>query len=381
MAEFSLFWTTGGAGDGTSTYTMVQLIDWLRRTFHSGANQGVLKGYANGLAVSGVATPVSIATGAAYVYGYPYENGAVVTVAIPTPGGATRIDRIVLRAGWAAQTVRITRIAGVEGGGAPAMTQTPATTYDIPLAQVSITTGGVITVTDEREYLHPNFMVLAAKISDGWTGWVDRTEETWTYVSATSFTVLGDQTAKYRKGAKLRWKEGGGYKYGYVVSSSYGAPVTTVTLTGGSDYALAGGAITDTHLSCVENPDGFPDWFNWTPAIVGYSADPTDVIYRFCIKGRTVFLQMVEVTNGTSDATGHTYTLPVAAAATANHNQSAVNAASVNNGATVNPTLASIFASAPTLLQVFKDTAGAAWTASGASIFAAKGFQMTYEMA
>jgi hypothetical protein len=83
------------------------------------------------------------------------------------PTGATRIDRIVLRASWAAQTVRITRIAGVENDDAPALTQTPGTTYDIPLAQVSITTGGVITITDERVFCVFGTQVPAANLADG----------------------------------------------------------------------------------------------------------------------------------------------------------------------------------------------------------------------
>jgi hypothetical protein len=178
MAESSIFWTTGATGDGASPYTMAQVTAWLRRTLTPGqANGGVIKVYGNELAVSGTSSPVTVATGAAQVYGYPYENDSAATVAIPTPSGATRVDRIVLRASWSAQTVRITRIAGTEGGGAPSLTQTPGTTYDIPLAQVSITTGGVITVTDERVFCAfgtvlqtanlADSVVTAAKIADG----------------------------------------------------------------------------------------------------------------------------------------------------------------------------------------------------------------------
>ena len=83
----------------------------------------------------------------------PYFNTASVSVTIPTPASSTRVDYIVLRANWTAQTVRITRVAGTEGAGAPSLTQSAGTTWDIPLATVSITTGGVITVTDARVYL------------------------------------------------------------------------------------------------------------------------------------------------------------------------------------------------------------------------------------
>ncbi len=168
MAEFSMFWTTGTTGDGANPYTMAQVTAWLRRTLTPGqANGGVLRGHGNGLAVTGSSSPVSVATGGAVVYGYPYENDAAVAVAIPTPAGAARIDRIVLRASWAAQTVRITRVAGTEGGGAPALTQTPGSTYDIPLAQVSITPAGAITITDERVFCVFGTSVPAANIVDG----------------------------------------------------------------------------------------------------------------------------------------------------------------------------------------------------------------------
>lgn len=168
MAEKSLMWTTGAAGDGASAYTMAEVIRWLRQTFLSdNANEGVLKNYQNELEVTGVATPVQVDTGAAYVYGFPYWNTAAVNVVIPTPVVSTRIDRIVLQASWAAQTVRIARVAGVEGAGAaPALTQTDGVTWEISLAQVSVTTGAVITVTDERVFVHPNIEVETAMLAD-----------------------------------------------------------------------------------------------------------------------------------------------------------------------------------------------------------------------
>ena len=162
MAESSIFWTTNGTGDGGANYTESQLVAWLRRTFiRDVTTQGVLAGYANAFAatVTGVGdtTPVEIETGAAMVYGFPYESDSMVQVEVPTPSVSTRIDRIVLRVDWAAQTVRIARIAGVEGGSAPALTQTADTTWEISLYQVSITTGGVITITaDERSYCRFN---------------------------------------------------------------------------------------------------------------------------------------------------------------------------------------------------------------------------------
>lgn len=172
MAESSIFWTTGGAGDGATTYTQTQLFAWLKRMLvgRSPTTEGVLAGYNNELAVSGSASPVSINTGAAIVYGVPYENDTSTTIAIPTPSaGNSRYDRIVLRASWSGQTVRITRIAGVESTGTPnvpALTQTAGTTWDIPLATLLITAAGAITLTDNRSFTHFNTRVSTAMLDD-----------------------------------------------------------------------------------------------------------------------------------------------------------------------------------------------------------------------
>jgi len=128
-----------------------------RALFNGTGNRGVLYNWGNQLQVTGAAPNVAINDGAALIYGLFYRNTASMNVAIPTPANDTRYDRIVVRRDWTAQTARVTRIAGSEGGGIPAMTQSPAPTgsgvYDIPLATVQITTGGVITVTDAREFV------------------------------------------------------------------------------------------------------------------------------------------------------------------------------------------------------------------------------------
>ena len=182
-AEYSRLWATSGVGDGAgSGYTADQLFEMYRFLFTGaiGANRGgVAPDYGSKLAVTGATSPISVADGAALVYGIPYANTTPVSVSVPTPTTATRIDRVVLRASWAAQTVRVTRIAGVEGAGAPPnLQQSAGVTWDIPLAQVAITTGGVLTLTDERQYLQvlgdggvgtaklANAAVTTAKLAD-----------------------------------------------------------------------------------------------------------------------------------------------------------------------------------------------------------------------
>ncbi len=155
MTEKSYLWTTGGAGDGSTTYTR---SDWRVMTgvMTAGSGfEGVAPGYLNELenTVTG-ANSVSVNTGGAVVDGRPYQNDASEAVNIPSAvgGGNTRIDRIVLRADWTAQTVRITRIAGTDSATptAPAITQTSETTYDIMLYQALVDTSGTVTLTDER---------------------------------------------------------------------------------------------------------------------------------------------------------------------------------------------------------------------------------------
>lgn len=85
--------------------------------------------------------------------------------------------------------------------------------------------------------------------------------ETWTYASATTFTVSTDLTAKYTKGTKLQLTNDSATKYYYVVSSSYSSPDTTVTVTGEVD--LVSGAITSGKYSYMDNPQGFKKGQDW----------------------------------------------------------------------------------------------------------------------
>lgn len=156
MAEKSFLWTTGSVGDGTNTYTRADTSAFSQVLAAVHDDEGVAPGLLNALAgsVPGANT-VRINTGGALVDGKPYLNDSTVDVNIPSAvgGGNTRIDRIVLRADWTAQTVRIHRIAGTDAASptAPAITQDPGNVYDLPLYRVLVTTAGAVTLTDERK--------------------------------------------------------------------------------------------------------------------------------------------------------------------------------------------------------------------------------------
>ncbi len=153
MTETSWFWGGTSPGDATDApYDDDEMSDVFRKLFQENrTSQGVIEDYESELAVSNPAgNDIRVAPGAALVDGKFYENDANDDTTIATPGVSTRIDRVVLRKSWAAQTVRIAILTGVEGGGVPALTQTDGVTWEIPLAQVSITVAPAITITDER---------------------------------------------------------------------------------------------------------------------------------------------------------------------------------------------------------------------------------------
>ncbi len=94
------------------------------------------------------------------------------------------------------------------------------------------------------------------------TGWTP-SGETWTYASATTFTIAGtDLTSKYTTGTKIKLTNDSTTKYFYVVTSSFSTN-TTVTVTGEVD--LASGAITNPFYSYADCPQGFKrgqDWYS-----------------------------------------------------------------------------------------------------------------------
>lgn len=183
MTEYSYYWDGLITGDATlAPYTAARYTTNWKILFTREDDEGIISYYENTLEVSGISGGVIVDIGAALVEGYFYENTSQVTVTIPTPVTNPRIDRIVLRKDSALQTVRIYRVAGTEAGvpTAPALTQTTGGIFEIPLAQVYITTAGVITVTDERDYCWtpliptgPGMTEIETIVSDGTESSID----------------------------------------------------------------------------------------------------------------------------------------------------------------------------------------------------------------
>lgn len=102
----------------------------------------------------------------------------------------------------------------------------------------------------------------------------------------------------------------------------------------------------------------------WVPTITGFSSAPTGGIYTYNVAGKLVTLFIRMPNNGTSNATGFTLTLPVAARTITNMVWVGYGTV-VDNGTTQTAPGMLYIASAGTTLTVYKDAAGNVFTGSG----------------
>ena len=150
MAEISRFWTTDGTGDGPSGgYNSEQFADFMIGVF----GEGVLTGVGSELAVSGVVSPVSIVAGAGIVAGRFYESTTVIQLPISSPVVGTTGFRILLRASWSLQTVRVAAKLSSDGNpNPPNLTQSAGDTWEVSVFTGTIDVSGNIILTDARIY-------------------------------------------------------------------------------------------------------------------------------------------------------------------------------------------------------------------------------------
>lgn len=132
--------------------------------------------------------------------------------------------------------------------------------------------------------------------------------ETWIYASASTITAPTDATTKYQKWDRIRFKQGGGYKY-FTLQSLTSTVLTIVTNT---DHVVANSAITDVYISRSIKPFGYPSEFNFSAAIANFTATSATITARLAIANGLV-TGHIEIVFGASTAiTGAlTLTLPV----------------------------------------------------------------------
>lgn len=222
-------------------------------------------------------------------------------------------------------------------------------------------------------YLGTNDSRFNEILTNAATGWINP-EETWTYASASTFTVSGNLTEKYKKGTRLKWTQTS-VKYGVVINSSYSSPNTTVTIATNTDYTIANATISDNFYSYGNTPQGFPDSFNWSPSYGGiFSMTYTSVttrVAKFNIIGKYVFFYVAATgTIGGSPSQAVTVSLPATSSLGQSHN---AGGAIINPGGTIVPGCWQL--ESTTLISVYY---GSNWSAGTNRTLAASGF---YELA
>jgi hypothetical protein len=162
MTESSIFWGGTTIGDH-GNYDDDTFSDFLRKVFTvDRTTQGIIQDYLNELAVTNPSgATIRVATGGAIVDGKPYENTANVDFTVSAPGGGLNYYTVILRKDFSAQTVRLDML-GPSAVAFPTMTQTDGTVWEISLANVSITSGGVVALTPTGQ-----LCVFASEPSDG----------------------------------------------------------------------------------------------------------------------------------------------------------------------------------------------------------------------
>lgn len=195
---------------------------------------------------------------------------------------------------------------------------------------------------------------------DNFYGW-QRGAGTWTYVSATTFTVTAADALLISKGTKLKFVQTTN-KYFYVASISG----TTVTIIATSDYTLANAAITAPFFSNAATPVGFPTWFNYAPTYTGFSAVPTGSFAQYRCVGSEITVAHRQTTLGTSNSTSYTITAPVTAATVSGAVWSVTLGSTIDNSSQVTTAGQASIGSAGTTFTMYKTQGTAAsWTASG----------------
>jgi hypothetical protein len=118
--------------------------------------EGVVYGVGDGYEVSGVATPLTVGSGRVQNRGFSLWDVSSRTIAVVTPSIGTTGGRVIIRADYSGATVRTAVKLSADGVAAsPALTQVENTTWEISLATFTVTTGGVIALTDDRTFTKP----------------------------------------------------------------------------------------------------------------------------------------------------------------------------------------------------------------------------------
>jgi hypothetical protein len=133
----------------------------------------------------------------------------------------------------------------------------------------------------------------------------------------------------------------------------------SVTLT---NHTIDGSSNTLTNISSSSIVTGA--WQAWSPSFTGFSVNPSGGLYYYQIIGKIVIVTIKMPSNGTSNSSGFTISLPVTAVTRTNA-EWVGNAQIVDNGSVPSTPGLMDITSGGTTMSILRDYAGNAFTSSG----------------
>lgn len=250
---------------------------------------------------------------------YPTDYSDDVWTGSTTLNAASHLDmhaaveKVVGKTSDTTTTTHTYKLSGVTGTDKSVSLTGTETLTNKTLTTPTLTTPKVDTINEATAAAGVTVDGLLIKDSGptGWDGWMTA-NETWTYASASTFTVAADVRTKYPIGTKIKWTQTT-VKYGIITATAYSSPNTTVTIAVNTDYTVANATISANYYSYEAIPQGFPSSFNWAPVFDGFSSNPTGT-FRFQVQGRTCFIDLAMTGDGTSDSAVFEVVLPIASA-------------------------------------------------------------------
>lgn len=193
-------------------------------------------------------TQIEVLIGSALVQGIEYLNDATVSFTIAgNASGNPRIDTVILRADYVAQTVRLAVLQGNPAGSPTplALTQTPGVTWEIPLADIAVANGFVsitnANITPRHEWVNAASGVYLDNVLNNSGGTLE-TGDVVIWDTSTDRAVITTTTAddKLLAGIWVGRTANGGY--GRVLKSGIGYVLASAAITRGnllSTYTVA----------------------------------------------------------------------------------------------------------------------------------------------
>ena len=113
----------------------------------------------------------------------------------------------------------------------------------------------------------------------------------------------------------------------------------------------------------VENPQGYPYWFNYTPTFGGFSSNPTLDTARFSLQGKLCTFFILCSADGISNDIILTMTAPIT---NGSMRTALLCGQVVDNGSILTTPPLALLAASSTTINCFSTYVGAGWTASNA---------------